>query len=184
MNWGAIGAVSDVLSALFVGVTLIFLIFQLRHNARASRNEALNTAIGTHVGQIASLTDTTEKAALFRKFAGDFYALSLDERGVIQAMMLARTASFNRVVRLHRSGLLEADEFAAMQGSYISILRTNGGRQWWAAYRHMTPAPLNEYVSRTLDDPAVPAKPYTEALPWLFSDEKPAPAQPQAGDEL
>ncbi len=181
MNWDAIGAVSDVISALFVGVTIIYLGIQLHQNTRASRAEALNTAIGTHVRQMASMTGTLESASLFRRFTEDLYALSLDERGVAQAMMLERTASFNQVVRLHRAGLLEAVEFAAMRGTYISVLKTTGGRQWWAAYKHMVPRDLNDYVSKVLDDPTVPNKPYTEELPWLFLDEKTAATQPQSG---
>lgn len=177
VDWGAIGAISDVLGALFVGVTLIYLAVQLHQNTRASRMEALNTAIGNHVMQIASLTSTIEKASLFRRFTEDFYALSLDERGVIQSMMLERMATYNQISRLHQSGLLEPSEFNAMQGTVISILRTKGGSQWWACYKHMVPAPFENLVATALNNPAIAKKSYAEELPWLFSADTQAPLE-------
>ena len=41
MNWEAIGAVGEILGALLVGVTLIYLAVQLRQNTRATRAATL-----------------------------------------------------------------------------------------------------------------------------------------------
>ena len=165
-----LGNLGEFIGSFAVVITLVYLAIQIRHNTRASRTESLNTALGVHVKQIAQLTATNEDSELFRKFADDFHALSANEKGRIQAMMLARIASFNQVIRLHASGMLDDDEFEAMQGTFISILRTAGGRDWWGAYKHMVPRGLDDYVTNALNDPNIKRKPYNEELPWLFED--------------
>ena len=61
--------------ALFVGVSVIGLTLQLRQNTHMMRAQALKTALGVHVTQIAQLTQTATAAQLFRKFVGGFRCL-------------------------------------------------------------------------------------------------------------
>ena len=170
-----LGNLGEILGSIAVVVTLIYLARQIHQSTEASRHESLNTALGTHVFQIADLTATDEAAELFRRFCSDFHALSLNEKGRIHSALLKRLASFNQVARLHEAGLLDDDEFEAMQGTYISILRTPGGRAWWETYRNMTPKNLNAYITTAIDDPGITRKTIIEEQPWLFEprDEQP-----------
>jgi hypothetical protein len=170
MNWEAFGAIGEIVGAAAVVITLAFLVLQIRQSTQAARAESLSTALGTHVHQIALLTATEDAAALFRSFCQGYSNLSLDDRGRMHSAMLDRLASFNQVARLHEAGLLDDNEFAAMRRTFVSILRTRGGREWWTAYRHMVPDDLNEVVSNLIDDPQIDARPITEEQPWLFKD--------------
>ena len=160
-----LGNLGEFIGSIAVVVTLVYLAIQIRQNTRATRTESLNTALGVHVNQIAQLTATDADSELFRRFAQDFHALSANETGRVQAMMLQRVASFNQVIRLHRAGFLDDDEFQAIQGTFISIMRTAGGRQWWDGYRHMCPKELDRYITQALDDSSIDRKPYNEELP-------------------
>lgn len=170
MNWEAVGAIGEIVGATAVVITLWFLVLQIRHSTQAARAESLNTALGTHVHQIALLTATKEAADLFRRFCQGFHDLSVDDRGRMHSAMLDRIASFNQVARLHEAGLLDDNEFAAMRDTFVSILRTRGGREWWTAYRHMVPEELNAAVTALIDDPRIDRRPITEEQPWLFGD--------------
>ena len=178
MDWEAFVAISQLVGALFVGVSLIYVALQLHHTVHQRRTEALGSALGVHVTQIAHMTQTAEAASLFRKFVRGLDEMTLDERGMIMSVMLERLVSFNQVINFHRAGLLGDDEFQAMQGTVISILRTRGGRQWWSAYKHMTPTWIQAFVTKAIDDPRITCKPYDEELPWLFV-EGPAQAGPR-----
>ena len=104
------------------------------------------------------------------RFCRGFYDLSLDDRGRMHSALLDRLASFNQVARLHETGLLDDNEFAAMRRTFVAILRTRGGREWWSAYRHMIPEDLDQVVSNLIDDPEVTGRPITDEQPWLFED--------------
>jgi hypothetical protein len=171
MDWEAFSAIGEVIGALFVGVSLLYLAIQLHQSTSTMRMQALGAALGVHVTQIAKTTETAAAAALFRKFVGGgLISLSLDERGMVMCLMLERIVSFNQVINLHKAGLLAGEEFHAMQNTIISILRTKGGREWWGRYKHMTPRGIDAYITAAIESAAITCRPYDEELPWLFTE--------------
>jgi len=163
-----LGNLGEFIGSIAVVMTLIYLARQIRQSSDASRLAALNTALDVHVGQIAELTATGEAAELFRKFCTDPDGLSLNDRARVHSLMLNRIASYNQVLRLHLSGLLDDEEFHAMRGTFISILRSPGGRAWWAANRFMMPKGLQKSIEAAIDNPEIDRKPINEEQPWLF----------------
>ena len=82
--------------------------------------------------------------------------------------MLKRIASFNQVQRLHATGMLDDDEFYAMRGTFISILRSPGDRAWWDTTRFMMPNNLEAKISTAIENPDIKRKSITEEQRWLF----------------
>ena len=163
-----LGSLGEFVSSIAVLVTLIYLARQLHQRTDSARTESLNMALGVHVHQIAQITATDERAELFRKFCADFTSLSLNEKGRIHSVMLDLLVSFNQVIRLNQSGMLDNEEFGAIRGTFLSILRTTGGRAWWEDYKHMTPPFLNTVISSMIDDPNIDKAPITAEQSWLF----------------
>lgn len=158
----------EFIGSLAVLITLIFLAREYHQGREAKRTESLNIAFGTHVRLIAQITATDERAELFRRFCKDFFSLSLNEKARIHSVMLELLVSFNQVFRFNKSKMLDDDEFDAIRGTFISILRTAGGRAWWQEYRHMVPKFINIAVSAMIDDPEIQIRPITEEQSWLF----------------
>ncbi len=161
--------VSQIIAALAVSASLLFLAVQARQSANSARLDSLNLALGTHVKLIADTTATDSDAELFRKFVSGLDMLSLNERARAHAVMLTRLASFNQVRFLHESGVLPSDEFRAMQGVFISMLKTKGGRQWWKLFRDQVPTRLDTYITEVLDNPAIGVEAFDQRTPWLFN---------------
>ena len=172
MSLENIYVISQIVAAIAVVASLVFVGVQLRESRRASEMQSLSVALGGHVKQIADLTGCDADAELFRKFSLRFDLLTLNERGRIHSMLLERLASFNQVRLLHAAGVLRGDEFLAIRDTFLSILRTPGGRQWWGLYRSQVPLSLNNYLSSMLDDPSITRPPMHEHFPWLFSVEE------------
>lgn len=168
MTLETLGNLGEFFGSLAVLITLVYLAREYHQSREAKRTESLNIALGTHVHLIAQITATNEGAELFRRFCKDFSSLSLNDKGRIHAVMLELLVSFNQVFRFNKSKMLDDEEFDAMRGTFISILRTAGGRAWWEAYRHMTPEFLNIAVSAMIDDPEIHFGPITEEQSWLF----------------
>ncbi len=168
MTLQELGNLGEFVGSIAVLVTLIYLARQLHQRTDSARTESLNMALGVHVHQIAQLTATDESAELFRQFCANFTSLSLNEKGRIHAVMLDLLVSFNQVIRLNQAGMLDDEEFKTIRGTYLSILRTTGGRAWWEAYKHMTPPFLNTIISEMIDDPNIEKSPITVEQRWLF----------------
>lgn len=160
--------ISQIVAAVALTGSLIFVALQIRQNTKVERLESLNVALRTHMKLMADLTATDADAELFRKFVTSFESLSLNERGRVHAMMVARLASFNQIMFLQKAGALPLDEFEAIRSAFISILRTNGARQWWDLYKHRAPHRVDAYVTNALDDPKIRIKALNEEAPWLF----------------
>ena len=163
-----LGNLGEFIGSMGVVITLIYLARQIRQSSEASRTDGLNKALEVHVGQIAEMTATAEAAELFRRFCVDFHGLSLNDRGRVHSMMLNRVASFNQVQRLHATGMLEDGEFDAMRGTFISILRSPGGRAWWDTNRFIMPNNLEAKIGAAIESPNIKRKSITEEQPWLF----------------
>jgi len=163
-----LGSIGEFISSLAVLFTLIYLARQYRHSAEQARIESLNHALGTHVQRVVEINSTDEKAELFRKFCADFDALTLNERGRAHTLMLGLVVTFNQVLRLRKADMLEDEEFEAIQGTMISILRTTGGRQWWDHYRGNVPTSLNAHITNAINSPDIKRGPITDEQSWLF----------------
>ena len=163
-----LGNLGEFIGSIAVVITLIYVARQIRQSSEASQTEGLNKALEVHVGQIAEMTATAEAADLFRRFCVDFHSLSLNDKGRVHSLMLKRIASFNQVQRLHATGMLDDDEFYAMRGTFISILRSPGGRAWWDTTRFMMPNNLEAKISTAIENPDIKRKSITEEQRWLF----------------
>jgi len=160
--------IGQTIAVVAILASLVFVALQMRASTQARKLESLNVALGVHAQKIALLTGDDARAELFRKFALNFDELSLNERGRIHALLWERSASFNQIVYLHSKGLVSDEEFLQQQATFVSILRTPGGRRWWRIFQIQAPPKYSAYMSKALDDPAITRKAMHEVNPWLF----------------
>jgi hypothetical protein len=107
MNWPAISAVSGIVSAIAVVVTLIYLAIQIRDSAKASRSEAVTDATGGIQAWYLQLGSNPETAELFLKGVSKPAALSRE--GQFQFLMLVHSIflGFQRSYFLSKAGTLD-----------------------------------------------------------------------------
>jgi len=129
MNWEAIGAISQIVGAVLVGITLIYLAVQLRQNTSALKSSAF-LAISTLMGSTMEVWAThPDLAPLLIKAQAGLDELSPDERA--------------------RFGFLER--------SALSALHAKGVRQWWdaskGAFSNLFSAWVDEKLASNLPRP-------------------------------
>ena len=133
MYWEAIGAVGELLGAILVGATLIYLAFHLRQNTRAltsSPFQAVSSSMGSNMEFFAG--DPTVSALLLKTQDG-LGELTAEERvrvGFVLAMAVRRIET----VFVQRSlGFIEARLTEGFERSAVSGFATGGAREWWEA---------------------------------------------------
>jgi len=66
MNWNAMGAIGELVGAVAVVITLIYLAAQIRQNTRSNRNLALQTISNQSADWLCLITQSSEVARIFR----------------------------------------------------------------------------------------------------------------------
>jgi len=170
--------IAEIIASIGVVVSLIYIAREFRRGMRNASLERFSKAIETQVHQFAHLADEPEKAELVRQGLADLDQLDRGQQGQFSAIIHDILLSHDLVRRAYESGELPEKEFRIMQDLWVSIMRTNGGRQWWAGWRSIMPDDVVKYVDSALDDPNIKTGTLCEEVPWLFAlEDKPVSSQ-------
>ncbi len=133
MNWEAVGAISQIVGAVFVGITLIYLAAQLRQNTSALKSSAF-LAVSTLMGSTMEVWAThSDLAPLLIRAQAGLDELSPDERARFGFMMMMTYRRLETVVVQRHLGLIDRELTEGFERSALSALRSKGVRQWWDA---------------------------------------------------
>ena len=148
MNWDAIGAIGEIVGAIAVFVTLVYLALQIRQNTIQSRASS-HHAISDSLNQINILFgQSTEVSALFLMGLEDRLSLTDAQRWQFDSIMRAyfhvcETMYFQADVGTGDQGIATAEE----QGM-IAMLGALGGREWWDQNPYGFSTEFRAYVDR------------------------------------
>lgn len=149
INWEAAGAIGEIIGALGVIITLVFLVFQIRQNSRLLQNNtnqlqqnhklAIAQALGQSPQQQAAMVAISQDADLadimFRGFR-DYEGLEPLERlrfGMALGPMMAGAAA--RVEQHLELDIKLEDNVDETIAFAFEFLRWPGGREWWRRNR-------------------------------------------------
>jgi len=131
MNWDAIAAIGQVVGAVLVGVTLVYLAIQLRQNTSAMKSStflSVSTQMGSNMEIFATHADV---APLFIKAQAGLDALSATERVRFGFLMMMAFRRVETVVVQRHLGAIDPELTLGFERSAMSALRAPGTRQWW-----------------------------------------------------
>jgi len=135
MNWDAIAAIGQVVGAVLVGVTLVYLAIQLRQNTAAMKSStflSVSTLMGSNMEIFATHADV---APLFIKAQAGLDALTAVERVRFGFLMMMAFRRVETVVVQRHLGAIDPDLTHGFERSALSSLRAPGTRQWWETAR-------------------------------------------------
>ena len=132
MNWGAIGAIGEVVGASAVFISLLYLALQIRNSRRSDQIAAAAgaaTAVQNWIGQIVRDEMLYD---LYRRGMTDYDSLSRSEKGRYSLLLfqLFRSAE-NGWVQM-QIGVVDAAYWSGVEATLIHILRTTGGARFLA----------------------------------------------------
>lgn len=128
MDWQAVSAIGEMIGAIAVLVTLVYVAVQIRQNTAA-------VATATYESVLAGWNDVTMVVAsnpeLARiAFHGMYSPDTLSENDAIQFSFLMRSVcnQWLKLLRLKQSGALSDADWAVFAGEAPQVLGTPGGR--------------------------------------------------------
>jgi hypothetical protein len=163
--------IAEIIASIGVVISLIYIAREFGRNSRSERLEKFGKALETQVQLFAHLVDEPDKAELVRQGLVDVNRLNQGQKGQFSALIHDILLAHDVLRRAYEYGQMPEDDFRIMQDLWISIMRTTGGRQWWAGWKAIMPLDVVNYVESTVDDQSIKTKPLNEAVPWLFAIE-------------
>ena len=163
MNIQDIGSIGELVAALATIATLGYLAYQIRLNTLHSRAYTQRDILNKFAADQATLA---KLSSVIRRGLTRFFELTPDEQFEFSSALFSQTTGFEAVLRLHRSGLVDNDQFVAYRAWILSLLTTSGGNEWWNMVRNMFSVDVREFIDFALDNKIDVPPPITEALPF------------------
>ena len=135
MNWDAIGAVGEIIGALAVVLSVVYLAVQIRRQTDQARLAATREIAIAWNTALIPLIENQELADLFLKAGPSYDALPNHERlrvsGIYMQMMRLLEQQYLHV----RKGNIDPTFFESADRTYLELLVTPGSQEWWKQHR-------------------------------------------------
>ena len=132
MNWEAIGAIGQIVGALVVVVSLIYLAREIRTNARSARIPSL------HVNRwLGELVEHPHLAELYYRGIQDFRSLKSGDLVRFSALMDQVFYIFRELYFQHLDGHLDPRLWGPTEAAMRDINAWPGVQAWWRTARHL-----------------------------------------------
>ena len=146
MDWNAIGSIADVVSALAVVVTLVYLASQLRENTKALRSASAESALAAVLEFTGDMAREDELNRLFTKGTEDWDGLSDSDRARLAYMLFRLFKIMENIHYYHTLGTLDEESWAGWKALTAHYTQSTAGRIYLAARRNWYSARFIEFV--------------------------------------
>ena len=163
MDWHLVGVFAEVVSAIAVVTTVLFLAFQIRNNRNATQSASIDAlSVGFNLTNYNVIGDG-ELTRIWR--TGFAEPDKLDEDGRVRFSMLMQCYinHYTALRKYHAVGVLPEDEWQAYLAALAGLMNTPGG-EWLKGRLTITPALLEEIES---------FGPTTQEYGWLVNGTNP-----------
>jgi len=132
MNWGALGAIGEIVGAAAVVVSLLYLAGQVRFNSRQIRHAAAQAVLDKLNGLIGQLAFTSGAGDVWTRGLSGLEALTDDEEVVrFSSMLLQAFWAYEEVYHYRQAGLIEDWAWVHARAPIDHFMQAPGFQQWW-----------------------------------------------------
>ncbi len=131
MNWEALGAIGEVVGAVAVVATLIYLAAQIRLNTMTNRNAALQTLSTQNADWLSLITQDAEVAQIFRIGQRELDSLEGPDAVRYGMLMTQFCRVFDAQYHQFETSALPQDLWDASVRSIQFVMSRPGARDWW-----------------------------------------------------
>jgi hypothetical protein len=130
MDWNAIGAVGEILGAIAVLITLIYLARQVKHGTKQAHLSSIQAVNASNDSAFEPIY-IPENSKIFAKGQECFSSLDQHEKIVFDMLMTRLMASFSATTYQFDHGVYDEELYWGMVGFYASYIQSPGGAEWF-----------------------------------------------------
>ena len=134
MNWDALGAIAELIGAIAVVATLIYLAAQIRQNTLSNRNAALQTVSSQYADWLSTIIENEAVARIYRAGLEDFNQLTQEDRIRFGMLLTHLCRACDAQYHQHTTNALPQEMWESTLESLVGVLEKPGGSTWWSNY--------------------------------------------------
>jgi hypothetical protein len=152
MNWSAIAAVAELLAAVGVIVSLIYLAGQVRSSAKQARQAAIQSVVNQMNTVWTSMAARRDHSGIWVRGSKGVDALD-DETDRVQfsATMLSMMRPYEEIFYYRRDGLVDDWTWESIRQQCHSLMGTPGFADWWEMRGSWFSSDFQVHIQEVLD---------------------------------
>ena len=154
MNWQAVGGISEILGALAVIVTLVYLTIQIRQNSavvRTSNYWQLTAQLGEFAQQLTSDPSLLE---IYQRGLKSYQNLTEPERARFHMLLSNLFTKYQVMLQLQRRGQIDQTLYDEQMSGNKLLLDYPGIREWWTEEQRWFAGPFRNFINQSISDRA------------------------------
>ena len=155
MNWTAIGATGELLGAIGVIASLLYLARQMKSAAEDARRAAAQAVFTNMITVYESISANPQLADVFVRGTENLSALRPEETMQFSALLLGFVRSYEEILHYKRRGAVEDWVWESVELVVLPQLTTPGGLEWWAKRRSWFTSVFQAHIASVLATEAV-----------------------------
>jgi hypothetical protein len=161
MNWDAIGALAEVVAALSVVVSLIYVGFQIRQNTGAVRSATAQAVHDNYAAWYINLSNDASLNAVVIKGLKDYSLLDEIEKARFIDTFMAFSSYSQNAFYQWKEGALSPQLWIGWESLIMNLVGTPGGKEFWKERGYTFGDDYRGYVVNTI----MKKSPNPEAMP-------------------
>jgi hypothetical protein len=136
VNWEAISAIGQLVGALAVVISLIYLANEVRSNARATRLASIRSTSDAFNRWAQQLTQYPHLAELYYRGIHDFESLEGADIARFSALMVGAFRNYEDMYYQHLEGHLDPRVWRGFEAVMRDLIGYPGVQAWWRSRSH------------------------------------------------
>ena len=163
MNWGAIGALAELLGAIAVIGTLLYLRLQIKQQNKSQQLEVKESILEGFNRANEQLASDPTLASLFVRGLNDPDALSISESAQFSWLLRLFVNQYVKIFDLYQNGTLTEDEWRDFGAQGAFMMTRPGGQRWLEGHGGTFQYFYDELFKLPFDETVID---FTMGRPW------------------
>lgn len=151
MNWEAVGAIANLLAAVGVIATLIYLSIQIRQNTKAVRSSSIQNLVQSFSTTAQAAVENGYIIPLLLKGNAGGDALTEEERARLHFWFIMTFRRFEGVYFQRDLGIVDAEVIDGFERSHIANLASKSAQEWWSSSKEIFNSGFVSYLEELLE---------------------------------
>ena len=147
MNWEAVGAVGEIVGAIAVVMSLVYLASQIRIQNRESRASATHEILEAFRNEIAIIRDPDMADLLAKARSSDYESLTEPERIRYIGWFHPFFRVWEEAYYQHKDGRLDSRMWESMVAVYADAISVESNKKVWELRKHVFTKDFREFVA-------------------------------------
>jgi len=172
MNWQAIEAVAEIIGAIAVLATLLYLARQIQQTGRYAKASTQQVLVDEWNRYFKELSGDEVMRRRFRLALKSWEQLPNEDRAAIHVYLASLINHFEQTYYMHATELVPDAVFDAFRRITLSLILTEGGAEFWAECKGGFGTDVRDYLDTQLTKGIDLPQPLTVTFPWFRADDQ------------